>query len=258
MSPCTPTRCSSRLKPTRSRFTMHLVMARYILSKVGICVSLDFPDRMDFEKSSSGKRWTLRPTCPRTRPSAATWLQQAESAKTATGCTSLSIRKSTVHFTVKVKCWRVCEQLILSVKANCCRKTDLTPRNAWYFAMFFCATTALTNHRLESYSVRLNLVKRVKEKVLGSANLPVKGKSKELQSGKNQILLRKNWAYLLLHFLSPHRKKRLKISKALLQSLRQAALKMKKKKTLTCRMYVKTICSILKIFLNHHCNHSLL
>jgi hypothetical protein len=57
--------------------------------------------------------------------------------------------------------------------------------------MFFCATTALTNHRLESYSVRLNLAKRVKEKVLGSDNLPVKGKSKELQSGKNQILLRK-------------------------------------------------------------------
>jgi hypothetical protein len=58
--------------------------------------------------------------------------------------------------------------------------------------MFFCGTTALTNHRLENYSVRLNQAKRVKEKVLGSDNLLVKGKSKELQSGKNQILLRKN------------------------------------------------------------------
>jgi hypothetical protein len=58
--------------------------------------------------------------------------------------------------------------------------------------MFFCATTALTNHQLESCNVRLNQAKRVKEKVLGYDNLPGKGKSKELQSGKSQIPLMKN------------------------------------------------------------------
>lgn len=106
ISSWTPIRSPFLSVDIQSKFMNYLEMVRSISSKAGTCASLASHEKMIFEKSLNGRRWTSPPICQSKTQSALTWSPPARSRVNATECMWLSTPKSTARNIAKAKCWR--------------------------------------------------------------------------------------------------------------------------------------------------------